>query len=126
MFASDAGYSPEFNVVGSYFSTFGPDVRTFRAARPTLSAYFKEFGKKAPLTTYGPMAYISGQVILDAVARACRNGDATRAEVLREVRRTNMRTSLIGQPIRFTKRGDRVGARFFTFQITKSGPKTVR
>jgi branched-chain amino acid transport system substrate-binding protein len=126
LFGSDAGYSPDFKIVGSYFSTFGPDVRTFPAARPTVDAYFREFGKKAPLTTYGPLSYITGQVIVDAVARACRDDDATRAEVLRQVRRTNLKTSIIGQPVRFTRRGDRVGASFFTFQITRAGPKTVR
>jgi branched-chain amino acid transport system substrate-binding protein len=126
LFASDAGYSPEFKIVGSYFSTFGPDVRRFAAAKPVLQAYFAEFGKNAPLTTFGPLGYIAGQVIVDAVGRACRDGIATRREVLEEVRRTRMAASIIGQPIRFTSRGDRIGARFFTFQITKAGPKTVR
>ena len=126
IFSSDAGYSPDFKIVGSYFSTFGPDVRTFPAARATVAGYFAEFGKKAPLSTFGPMGYITGIVVVEAVARACRDGKATRAEVLREMRKTNLRTSIIGQPIRFTKRGDRVGAQFFTFQITKNGPRTVR
>jgi len=126
IFSSDAGYSPDFKIVGSYFSTFGPDVRTFTGARATVSAYFAEFGKKAPLTTFGPLGYITGITVVQAVGRACRDGNATRAEVLREMRRTNLRTSIIGQPVRFTARGDRVGARFFTFQITKTGPKTVR
>jgi branched-chain amino acid transport system substrate-binding protein len=126
LFASDAGYSPDFRIVGSYFSTFGPDVRRYASAKPVLRAYFDEFGKGAPLTTFGPLAYIGGQVMVDAVGRACRDGSATRAEVLREMRRTNLRNSIIGQPVRFTPRGDRVGARFFTFRITRAGPQTVR
>ncbi len=126
LFSSDAGYSNDFKITGSYFSTFGPDVRTFPAARSTVAAYFKEFGKKAPLTTFGPLGYITGIATVQAVARACKDGKATRAEVLAQMRKTNLKTSIIGQPVRFNKRGDRVGARFFTFQITKSGPKTVR
>ena len=50
----------------------------------------------------------------------------TRGEVLKELHKTNLKTSIIGQPIRYTTHGDRVGAGFFVFQITKKGPVTIR
>jgi branched-chain amino acid transport system substrate-binding protein len=126
IFASDAGYSPDFKIVGSYFSTFGPDVRTFAQAQGMLNAFWAKYGKKAQITTFGPLGYITGQVIVDAVAKACADGTATRAEVLANVRKTNLKSSVIGQPIKFTAKGERVGASFFTFKITSKGPVTVK
>ena len=91
-----------------------------------LRDYRAKYGQKAQVTNFGPLGYISGQTMVDAVARACKDGTATRAEVLQQMYRTNLRTSIIGQPIRYTRRGDRVGAGFFVFQITRNGPITIR
>jgi ABC-type branched-subunit amino acid transport system substrate-binding protein len=126
IFASDAGYSPDFRIVGSYFSTFAPDVRTFAQARTVVAGYFRRFGKKAPLTTFGPPSYVAGQVVIDAIVEACRDGTATRAEVLRNMRQTHLRTSILGHPIVFTRHGDDRYARFVIFKITKRGPVTIR
>ncbi len=126
LFASDAGYSPDFKIVGSYFSTFGPDVRTYGPAQKVLASYYRRHGKNAPLTTFGPLAYISGQVMVGAAVRACKDGSADRAEVLREMHKTSLKTSIIGEPVRYTADGDRIGGSFFTFKVTAKGPVTVR
>ena len=70
-------------------------------------------------------AYVSGQVVVDAVARACKNGTATRAEVLKELHKTNLKKSVFGDPIRFDAHGDRIGAHFFQFKITNKGSVPV-
>ena len=100
VFLSDAGGSG-VKLPGAYFSTFGPDVTHYPPARSVLKAYHQRYGAKAPVTAFGPLAYVSGQVVVDAVARACKNGTATRAEVLKELHKTNLKKSVFGDPIRF-------------------------
>jgi len=125
VFLSDAGGSG-VQLPGAYFSTFGPDVTHYPPAQSVLKAYHKKYGAKAPVTAFGPMAYVSGQVVVDAVARACKDGTATRAEVLKELHKTNLKNSIFGDPIKFNLHGDRIGAHFFQFQITKKGPVPVK
>jgi ABC-type branched-subunit amino acid transport system substrate-binding protein len=125
VFLSDAGGSG-VNLPGAYFSTFGPDITHYGPAQPILKVYRQKYGAKAPVTAFGPLAYVSGQVVVDAVARACKDGTATRAEVLAQLHKTNLKTSIFGDPISFDARGERVGAHFFQFQLTKKGPVPVR
>jgi ABC-type branched-subunit amino acid transport system substrate-binding protein len=125
VFLSDAGGSG-VKLPGAYFSTFGPDVTHYGPAQSVLKAYHKKYGSKAPVTAFGPLAYVSGQVVVDAVARACKNGTATRAEVVKELHKTNLKKSIFGDPVRFDRHGDRIGAHFFQFQITKNGSVPVK
>jgi branched-chain amino acid transport system substrate-binding protein len=125
VFLSDAGGSG-VNLTGAYFSTFGPDITHYAPARNVLKAYYAKYGAKAPVTAFGPLAYVSGQVVVDAIARACKNGTATRAEVLQQLHKTHLKTSVFGDPISFNSHGDRIGAHFFQFQITKKGPVPVK
>ena len=125
VFLSDAGGSG-VNLPGAYFSTFGPDITHYRPAQSILKLYHKKYGAKASVTAFGPLAYVSGQVVVDAVARACKNGSATRAEVRKELHKTHLKTSIFGDPISFNSHGDRIGAHFFQFQITKKGPVPVK
>ncbi len=125
VFLSDAGGSG-VNLPGAYFSTFGPDITRYAPARSVLKAYHARYGAKAPLTAFGPLAYESGRVVVDAVAQACKDGTATRAEVLKDLHKTKRKTSVFGDPISFNAHGDRIGAHFFQFQITKKGPVPVR
>ena len=126
MFAGDSGYSTDFHIEGAYFSTFAPDIRDIRADKPVIKAYFKKYGAKAPLTTYGPPSYVAAQVMVQAVATACADGTATRAEVYKDLLKAHLATSLLGHPIRFTKHGDVVGAQFVIFQIRNGKPVLVK
>jgi len=45
--------------------------------------------------------------------------------VLKELHKTNLKKSIFGDPVRFDAHGDRIGAHFFQFQITKKGPVPV-
>ena len=69
---------------------------------------------------------IPDPLVVDAIGRACKDGTATRAEVLKELHKTNLKTSIFGDPISFNAHGDRIGAHFFQFQITKKGPVPVK
>jgi branched-chain amino acid transport system substrate-binding protein len=123
---SDAGGSGVTLTGLVYYSTFGPDITRYPPAKPVLKAYYAKYGAKAPVTAFGPLAYVSGQVVVDAVARACKDGTATRAEVLKQLHQTHLTTSVFGDPISFNSHGDRIGAHFFQFQLTKKGPVPVR
>jgi branched-chain amino acid transport system substrate-binding protein len=125
LFVGDAGYSPDFKINGSKFSAFAPDVRNLPASRPLVNAYFRRYGKKAPLTTYGPPSFVATEVVIQAVARACKNGSATRAEVKREVAKTKMKTSILGAPISFKKNGERANAKFVIFEIRNGKPVVI-
>jgi len=125
IFLSDAGGSG-VNLPGAYFSTFGPDITHYGPAQSILKLYRKKYGAKAPVTAFGPLAYVSGQVVVDAIGRACKDGTATRAEVLKQLHNTHLKTSIFGDPISFNSHGDRIGAHFFQFQITKKGPVPVK
>jgi len=66
--------------------------------------------------TFGPPAYMAGWVAMTAITKACADGKATRAEVTKFVRQTNI-PSLIGDDIRFTAKGDVRGAKFAVFKV---------
>ena len=121
VFLSDAGGSG-VKLPGAYFSTFGPDVTHYPPARSVLKAYHQRYGAKAPVTAFGPLAYVSGQVVVDAVARACKNGTATRAEVVKELHKTNLKKSVFGDPIRFDAHGDRIGRTSSSSRSRTRGP----
>lgn len=126
MFAGDSGYSTDFHIEKAYFSTFAPDIRDIPADASLIKAYFKKNGAKAPLTTYGPPSYVAAQMMISAVAKACANGSATRAEVYKELLKARLATSILGHSIRFTPRGEVVGARFVIFQIQNGKPHVVQ
>ncbi len=125
MFAGDSGYSSKFHIVGARFSTFAPDIRDLPADKATIAAYFKKEGSNAPLTTYGPPSYVAAQMMLAAVAKACADGTATRAEVNADLHQVSLKTSLLGHPIKFTSKGEDAGAQFVIFEINKAGKPVV-
>ena len=126
MFAGDSGYSNDFHIDGAYFSTFAPDIRDIPSDKALIDEYYKKYGSKAPLTTYGPPSYVGTQVVLAAIAKACADGSATRGEVYRELRKAQLSTSILGHPIKFTRNGEVVGARFVIFRIKDGKPHVVQ
>jgi hypothetical protein len=57
-----------------------------------------------------------------AVTKACADGKATRAEVRKAIAKTNLKTSILGFPVRFVKSGEmRAPATFGVFQIQSNG-----
>ena len=121
IFAGDSGYSTEFHIAGAYFSTFAPHIRNFPSDKGVIDAFFKKYGSNAPLTTYGPPAYVAAQMLVAAVAKACSDGTATRAEVYGDLLKTQLSSSILGHAIRFTSKGEDDLARFVIFQIQKNG-----
>jgi branched-chain amino acid transport system substrate-binding protein len=126
MFAGDSGYSSDFHIEGAYFSTFAPDIRDIPADKKLINAFYKKYGSKAPLTTYGPPSYVGAQMVVAAVAKACADGQATRAEVYSDLRQARLRSSILGHPIQFTPHGEVVGSRFVIFRIKDGKPHVIQ
>jgi branched-chain amino acid transport system substrate-binding protein len=116
LFGSDGLFDPDnFRIVGSYVSFFPINLRS-----PLITAYRRTHGNKSDL--FGAPAYEAMNVVTRAITRACRDNRATRAEVRRIVRTTDipLRTSVLGIRVRFTRNGDVVG-NFGIYRIAANG-----
>jgi branched-chain amino acid transport system substrate-binding protein len=124
VFGTDGSYSPsEFKPRTGYVSGFAPDLHSVRAQRALVRQY-NTFSKKRVFGIFGPPTYQAGWVAMDAIRKACRNGSATRNEVTRLVRQTNL-PSVIGGRTRFDKKGDIFGGGSFTVFKISNGKYAV-
>ncbi len=112
-------YSPtQFTPEGAYVSSFAPDVRfnKDKGAQATIKAYEKQYG--AGFGTYGPPAYLAGQVVMSAMLSVCSTGHRpTRTNVLAAIRKTHFAHTILGTPLSFAKNGNSRYAVFFLFQV---------
>ncbi|MDQ3777618.1 MAG: branched-chain amino acid ABC transporter substrate-binding protein [Actinomycetota bacterium] len=101
LFGSDGLFDPEnFRIPGSFISFFPINLQS-----PIIAAYRRGPGR-GQSELFGLPSYQAAAVVGEAIDRACRNGTATRAEVRREINRTDIprRRSLLGFNIRFVQR----------------------
>jgi branched-chain amino acid transport system substrate-binding protein len=121
IFGTDGLFSGDFKTNGSYVSAFAPDIRNITSSRRFVTGYFKKFGAKAPFGTFGPPSYVAAQALLNGISLSCTAGNAdgkvSRAEVVKYVRRTSIKKSILGTDISFDANGDVRGAKFFIFRI---------
>jgi branched-chain amino acid transport system substrate-binding protein len=112
----------------SYFSAFAPDIRRSRNAtvRAAARGYTSRFGAAAFKSNFGPPMYVAMQVAYTALKAACADGEATRAEVLRLLPKTNIANTLLGFPMRFNKNNDPVASRFFIFRVVNGKTRFIR
>jgi branched-chain amino acid transport system substrate-binding protein len=101
LFGSDGLFDPDnFKIPNSLVSFFPIDLQS-----PVINAYRRGIGGgKSDL--FGLPSYAATDVLARAIDRACRNGNATRLEVRRNVAQTNIpkSQSLLGFQIRFVQR----------------------
>ncbi len=101
LFGSDGLFDPDnFKIPGSLISFFPLDLQS-----SVIAAYRRGAGGgKSDL--FGLPSYAAADVLARAIDRACRNGNATRLEVRRNVAQTNIpkSQSLLGFQIRFVQR----------------------
>ncbi|HEU5490621.1 MAG TPA: branched-chain amino acid ABC transporter substrate-binding protein [Gaiellaceae bacterium] len=117
VFGTDGAYSPsQFKPRSGYVSVFAPDLHFDPKARALIREY-RRFVSKDTSGAFGPATYMAGWVAMAAIERACANGSATRAEVVRMVRRTNM-PSIIGGRVVFDAKGDVTPSKFVIYKIT--------
>ena len=111
LFGSDGLFDPtNFKISGSYLSFF-----PVSATHSIFKAYRKTHGGRP--NYFGAPSFVAAQVVAGAIDRACKNGTATRAEVRAQIRRTRLRSSLLGLPVRFRTTGDIRGGQFGIYRI---------
>jgi branched-chain amino acid transport system substrate-binding protein len=117
LFGSDGLFDPAtFKIAGSYDSFFPVDtnnavVKAYAAAHGGDGEYF------------GAPTYAATQVVVDAITKACADGKATRAEVRKYIRLTNIPAarSVLGFKIVYQKNGELRYGGFGVFQIQSDG-----
>jgi branched-chain amino acid transport system substrate-binding protein len=114
LMGSDGLFAPEFESLSGVYDSFFP----VQPSDPTIRAYMRSHGGNGDF--FGAPSYVAAQVVGGAIDRACKDGRATRAEVRRQVRRTKLRKTLLGLPVRFTRGGDIRGGVFGIYQ-SKNG-----
>jgi ABC-type branched-subunit amino acid transport system substrate-binding protein len=120
IFGSDSLDSGDFEIAGSYVSSFAPDIRGVARNAAFIRGYGARF-----VSNFGPPAYVATQAAIAAITRACADGDATRAEVQRNLQATFIPRIVLGGSLAFTAHGDRKGASFSIFKLGSGGTKTL-
>jgi branched-chain amino acid transport system substrate-binding protein len=120
IFGTDGLFSPgTFSINGSYVSSFGPDITAIPADASIAAAAKAKYGS---FGTFGPPVYAAQHVIDEAISSVCKSGQTpSRSNVLAAIKATNEPTTILGQPISFTAKGDLNGGKFFLFKINSKG-----
>lgn len=113
---------------GSYFSAFAPDIRRSKnaAVKAVISAYTKQYGAKAFQSNFGPPMYVATQAAYTAVRAACADGQVTRAEVLAQLAKVSLSSTLLGGSLKFNKNHDPSTARFYLFKVVDGKAQFVQ
>jgi branched-chain amino acid transport system substrate-binding protein len=117
---SDGLDSGDFKIQGSYVVAFAPDIRGIKGN----AAFIRGYGKKF-VSNFGPPTYVATQAAIAAIKKACADGNATRAEVQKQLRTTFIPKTILGGNLQFTARGDVKGAKFYIFKLGAGGKKTL-
>jgi branched-chain amino acid transport system substrate-binding protein len=125
VFGGDGSNSPgQFKLPGSYVSNFAPDISGIASSKALIDGWKKD-NPSATLGSFGPPTYLAVQVALNAIKKACDAGKGTiknRRDVVRQVKKINLKSSILGGPFRFsTKSNDPLNAKFYIFQIQSNG-----
>ena len=124
VFGTDGAYSPsQYKPRLGYVSSFANDLNFVPAAKSVVAGY-KKFSHGKTFGTFGPPSYMAAWVLMNAINTACKDGTVTRAEVVPQVKKTNV-PSILGGTIKFTAKGDVAGAKFYIFQVTNGKYKNV-
>ncbi len=124
LFASDGSFSGDFDVPGSYVSAFAPDIKGIPTSADLAQQFTDQYGE---FGTFGPPVHASTEAALEAMQRACEAGTNDRASVLEQVKATDIATSILGGPLKFTSAGDVEGAKFYIFKLNDKGaPELVQ
>jgi branched-chain amino acid transport system substrate-binding protein len=99
------------NVYASSFPTSG--------SHPIVKAFKKAHGGDPEF--FGAPSYVAAQVVGTAVDRACKDNKATRAEVRAQIRKTNLKKTVLGLNVSYNANGDIKGGQFGIWKSNASG-----
>jgi branched-chain amino acid transport system substrate-binding protein len=120
IFGSDGLDSGDFKIAGSYVSAFAPDIRGIAGNGAFIRAYKAKF-----VSNFGPPMYVATQAAIAAIQKACADGNATRAEVTTNLRKTFVPKIILGGNLQFTAKGDVKGSKFYIFKVQSNGSKKL-
>ena len=119
LMGSDGLFDPDFASISGSYDSFFP----VNASDRTVTSYVRSHGGAGDY--FGAPTYAAAQVVGGAIDRACKNGTASRAEVRAQIKRTKIKTSVLGIGIRFKSNGDIVGGRFGIYRSNGTDFKPV-
>ena len=125
VFSGDRSNNPaQFNIPGSYVSTFVPDI-TGIPADAALIAGWKKNNPGKDVGVFGPPAYGAAQILMRAVKSACTAGHGVlgkRRDVIKAMKNVRIKNWILGGSFRFSATtNDPLNAKFSVFQIQPTG-----
>jgi branched-chain amino acid transport system substrate-binding protein len=123
LFGTDGTNSPsQFKIVGSYVSSFGPDIQhSTSALDKSIVAGVAKYGPYGP---FGVPTYAATDVVMKAIASVCSSGGTpSRSNVLAAIKKTNIPASAnpLGIPIAFATNGNLAGNYGYLYKIGAGG-----
>jgi branched-chain amino acid transport system substrate-binding protein len=107
----DDAFASLGNVYASSFPTSG--------SHATVKAFKKAHGGDPEF--FGAPSYVAAEVVGGAIDRACKDGKASRAEVRAQVRKTNLKKTVLGLNVSFNANGDIKGGQFGIWKSNAGG-----
>ena len=104
----------DFNVPGAYVPTYAPDVSKTNDGAATVRLYNEIFGDLAP---FAATAYVAMETMATAALDSCRNGQATRAGVVKALPEIKVPSTLLGNAVSFDARHELIDSRFWMYRI---------
>jgi branched-chain amino acid transport system substrate-binding protein len=105
---------------GNYVTFFVPDMKKVPAAVEFVKAFEAKYGQ---LSSYGPLAYESTNILLEAVKKV---GKPDRAAIRDAVRATKGYQGILGQSITFDEKGDVATPTLYVYQVKGKGFELIK
>jgi branched-chain amino acid transport system substrate-binding protein len=115
LMGSDGLFDDAFASLGGVYASSFPTS----GSHPVVKAFKKAHGGAPEF--FGAPSYVAGQVVGGAIDRACKDGKASRAEVRAQIRKTNLKKTLLGIDVRFNSQGDMQRRPFGIWKSNSSG-----
>jgi branched-chain amino acid transport system substrate-binding protein len=116
IFGSDGLDSGDFKAPGRYISAFARDIRGLPGTAGVIKEYEDRYGKN--WGTFGPPVFVSVQALLTAMKKSCANKKSSRTEVLNNLRKVRLPSTILGLPVQFDGKGQNKFAKFYIYKIT--------
>jgi branched-chain amino acid transport system substrate-binding protein len=115
LMGSDGLFDDAFASLGSVYASSFPTS----GSHPIVKAFKKAHGGDPEF--FGAPSYVAAQVLGTAIDRACKDKRATRAEIRAQVRKTNLKKTVLGLNVSYNANGDIKGGQFGIWKSSAAG-----
>jgi len=115
LMGSDGLFDGEFASLGNVYASSFPTSAT----NAVVKAFKKSHGGDPEY--FGAPSFVAAQVVGGAIERACKDGKATRGEVRAQVRKTNLKKTVLGLNVSYNAQGDIKGGQFGIWKANAAG-----